>query len=82
MKKSRFGWLGPILYHEKNLYKAASTAIALNVLFPDNLLPTGFTDPALRAFANAVLHCSTCAEVAIILNEATIRAEEQGLMPT
>src|SRR5579872_874 len=80
VKKSRFGWLGPILYHEKNLYKAASTARALSALFPHSLLPSGFTDPVLSAFANAILHCSNCAQVAIILNEAATRAEGRGLL--
>jgi hypothetical protein len=70
VKKSRFGFLGSVLYNEKNVYKAAATANALGEHFPNSLLPSGFSDPVLRAFANAVLHCSNCAEVAITLNEA------------
>src|SRR5277367_3368803 len=70
VKKSRLGLLGAILFEEKIVYKAALTAKALDFLFPDTLLPAGFTNPVLRAFANAVLHCATCAEVAAVLNEA------------
>ena len=78
VKKSRLGWLGPVLYEEKVVYKAASTARALSFLFPDSLLPPGFTNPVLSAIANAVLHCSNCAEVAIVLNEAIARGEAQA----
>jgi TPR repeat protein len=78
VRKSRHGWLGPVLYDEKVVYKAASTAQALSLLFPDSLLPSGFTNPVLSSFANAVLHCSTCAEVAIVLNEAIPRGEAQA----
>jgi hypothetical protein len=81
VKKSRYGWFGPILYNERNVYKAASTAMALSFLYRENQLPAGFTDPVLRSFTNAVLHCSTCAEVAVILNEAVVKAKAQGLMP-
>jgi hypothetical protein len=75
VKKSRLGFFGPVLYNEKNTYQAASTAKALSVLFPNSLLPPGFTNPVLRAFTNAILHCSTCAEVATTLNQATARVE-------
>ncbi len=78
VKKSRFGWLGPVLYNEKVVYQAALTAKALSFLFPDSLLPPGFRNPVLSAFANAVLHCPTCGEVAIVLNEAIVRAEKQA----
>lgn len=71
VRKSRLGFLGPLLYDEKD---AAETANALALLFPDDLLPPGFTNPILRAFANAVLHCSTCAEAAVALNEAVAKA--------
>jgi hypothetical protein len=78
VKNSRFGWFGAILYNEKNVYKAAETAMALDFLFPDNLLPAGFTDLVLKSFANAIWHCSTCAEVAVTLNEAVARAKGVG----
>lgn len=69
VKKSRFGvYFGPLLYNEGNLHKVALTAEALSRQFPTSLLPPGFTDPVLRAFANAIFHCSSCAEVAITLN--------------
>jgi hypothetical protein len=71
VKKSRFGLFGPVLYNEKNLYRAAATAKALSERFTRNLLPPGFTDPVLSAFANAIFHRSTCAEVAVTLNETS-----------
>lgn len=82
VKKSRLGWFGPLLYNETNLYKVAQTAEALDRQFPANLLPPGLTDPVLRAFANAIFHCSSSAEVAVILNRATSAAlTEAGSTP-
>jgi hypothetical protein len=71
VKKTRYGFLGPILFEEKSAYRAARTAMTLDDQFPDSLLPPGFTNPVLKAFANAILHCATCAEVTVILNEAS-----------
>jgi hypothetical protein len=82
VKKSRLGFMGPILYEEKNLYKAAQTAMALDYLFPESLLPpNGFNDPVLRAFTNAILHCSSCAQVTVTLNEAVQKAEKLAGRP-
>src|SRR5271165_5458021 len=78
VRKSRFGLFGPVLYNEKNLYRAAATAKALSERFTRNLLPSGFTDPVLSAFANAIFHCSTCAEVAVTLNEALTPASAKA----
>jgi hypothetical protein len=75
VKKTRFGFFGAILYAEKAAYKTALTARALSFLYPKSLLPPGFTDPVLREFANAIMHCSTCAEVSIVLNEAVVKSE-------
>lgn len=68
---------GSVLYSEKNVYKAAETAIALDALFPENVLPKSFNNVILTAFANAIWQCPTAAQVAIILNEATTRVEKQ-----
>jgi hypothetical protein len=77
VRKSRFGIFGPVLYRERVIYNSAKTAQALASLFPDNLLPAGFKNPVLRAFANAIMHCASCAEVTVTLNEAIARAERQ-----
>ncbi len=71
---SFFGsWFGPILYNEKAVYKAARTAMTLALHYPDKTpLPT-FQNPVLSAFANAVWHSSSAAEVSIVLNEASER---------
>jgi hypothetical protein len=75
VKKSRFGWFGTILYNEKNIYKAAETALALDLLFPIKQLSAGFTDPVFISYANAIWHCANCTEVAITLNEAVSKAK-------
>jgi hypothetical protein len=77
VKKSRTGLFGPTLYNVRDVHKTAETAKALTFLFPDSLLPPGFTDPVLSAFANAILHCATCGEVAIILNGAIEEADSK-----
>lgn len=75
--KSRQYWIfGATLYEEKVVYRAARTTIALAYLYKDYRLPDGFNDPSLRAFANAIMHCGSCAEVSTVLNEAIGRAEE------
>jgi hypothetical protein len=78
--KARSALFGPVLYKEKDPYKIARTAAALIALFPDNLLPAGFTNPALIAFANAIMHCATGEEVSVLCNEAISRATERGLL--
>jgi hypothetical protein len=77
VKKSRFGLFGPTLYNVRDVHKTYETAKALALLFPDSLLPPGFTDPVLSAFANAILHCPTCDEVAFVLSEAIARADSK-----
>jgi hypothetical protein len=70
VRKSRHGWFGAILYEERNVYLAAKTGMALDQLFPVNVVPVTIQNPVLRAFANAVWHCPTAAAVARTLNEA------------
>ena len=76
--RGRFGrfWIsffGATLYREKNVYKAAKTAAALDSLFPRRAVPVDFRNPVLAAFTNAVWHCSSAAEVAVKLNEVEIQ---------
>ena len=78
VKKSRTGLFGPTLYNVRHVYKTAETVKALTYLYPNSQLPPGFTEPVLCAFANAILHCSTCGEVAVVLNEAIVRAALQA----
>jgi hypothetical protein len=77
VKKSRYGIFGPMLYSERRADQTALTARALSLLFPDNLLPSGFRTPVLCAFANAILHCASSAEVAVTLNQAIAKAEDR-----
>jgi len=62
-------FFGPILYNEKNVYRAAKTAAALDSKNA-RVASLRFQNPVLTAFAGAVWHCSSAAEVAITLNEA------------
>ena len=62
--------LGATLYNEKNLYLAAKTAATLDTIFPDKIPALKFRNPVLSAFANAIWHCSSAAEVSIVCNEA------------
>jgi hypothetical protein len=70
----RFMLFGATLYNEKNVYLAGRTAAALSVLFPEIRTPVIFKNPVLAAFANAMCHCSTAAEVTTTLNDATAAA--------
>src|SRR5262245_9596898 len=71
-------FLGPKLYNESSVYKNAQTARALSIMFPDQAPSLRFKNPVLAAFANAIWHCSSAAEVSIILNEAGSRHAQQA----
>jgi hypothetical protein len=81
VKKSRLGLLGPTLYKETVVYKAAMTAKALHHLYPDSRTPPGLHHPVLKAFTNAVLHCSSAMEVGTTLNQAIETAERVSGKP-
>ncbi len=70
VKKSKIGMFGAILYEEKNIYEAGRTAEALHNLYPTDLTPPEIWNPVLKAFTNAVLHCSDLGQVTRVLNEA------------
>ena len=78
VKKSRFGFLGAILYSEKNAYKISLCGIALAYLFPEKRFPDAITNPNLRGFLNAILHCYSAAEVCQTLKEAVETAEKKA----
>jgi hypothetical protein len=65
-------FLGPVLYSEKSGYVAAKTAKSLDARFPEPIQVLNFRNPVLMAFANAVWHCSSAAQVAGVLNEAIV----------
>jgi hypothetical protein len=81
VKKSEgglFGLLfGPKLFAEKNAYTVSRCALALTYLFPERRFPDGISSLPLRAFLNAILHCSSPAEVAVTLNQAVWNAEKR-----
>ncbi len=81
VKRSKIGFFGPKLYESRTAYDAAETARALFGLFPDYVGPQGMANAALRSFTNAVLHCSSTAEVAVVLNTAVETATESGIEP-
>jgi len=77
-RRRSVGFFGAVLYNERNVYKAAQTALALNDLFPDKGVPVTLSNPVLSAYANAIWQCSTAAEVTITLNESVAKAEAQA----
>jgi hypothetical protein len=74
-------FIGPKLYKEEVLYKAAATAMALDSLFPEYLVPVALRNPVLAAFANAVWQCSSAAEVSVLLNTAVEKAGGSVALP-
>jgi hypothetical protein len=64
---------GARLYKESSVYKNARTARALSLLYPDQAPELQFKNPALVAFANAIWHCGSAAEVCTVLNEAAAK---------
>jgi hypothetical protein len=77
-KKGMFlgSFFGAKLYNEKNVYRAAKTAAALDEKYPQ--VPSlKFQNPVLTAFASAIWNCSSAAEVAIVLNEAADRPTQE-----
>lgn len=81
VKKSKIGMFGAKLFDNSDVYSCANIAKALAYLYPENELPDGFSNPVLKAFTNAVMHCSSLAEVTRVLNEAIKDAEEKSGQP-
>ncbi len=63
-------FFGATLYEEKNVYKNVQTGLSLRLSYPNQAPELEFRNPNLKAFANAIWHCKTAAEVCIVLNEA------------
>jgi hypothetical protein len=70
IKSTLSNFFGPKLYNESSVYKNARTAQALATLYPDQAAALPFDNPVLAAFANAIWHCASAAEVCAVLNEA------------
>jgi hypothetical protein len=72
--KRLFGsFVGQKLYNEARPYKNAKTAEVLLNGFPDQppeLRAQRFINPVLEVFATAVWHCSSAAQVCVVLNAA------------
>ena len=72
--RSTTGFLGSFfgakLYEEKNIDKNVRTVLSLRLSYPNQVPELGFRNPNLRAFANAIWHCRTAAEVRVVLNQA------------
>jgi hypothetical protein len=71
------GLLGEKLY-EQGAYDAAMTAKALAYLLDERLAPEDITNPVLKSFTNAALHCATLAEMTRMLNSAVPVAEHRS----
>jgi hypothetical protein len=71
-RRRSVGFFAAVLYNEKDLFKAAQTALTLEGLFPKRI-PVTFNNPVLGAYANAIWKCSSAAEVCVTLNNPTER---------
>jgi hypothetical protein len=69
-------FFGPKLYNESSVYKNSKTARALSLMYSEQAPPLCFKNPVLAAFANAIWHCASAAEVCAILNEAAAKNPE------
>lgn len=67
-------FFGPALYNQSDVYKNSQTARALSIMFPEQIPVLSFNNPVLAAFSNAMWHCSSAAEVCVVLNEAMTKA--------
>lgn len=76
VKKSISGVMGRKLYKSETVNEATITANALAQLFPDHAIPPWITNPVLRSFINAALHCSSASEVNDVFNTAVARATD------
>lgn len=68
VKKSKIGMFGAKLYNE-NLADSVSCENKLREAFPDDKTPPEMEHFLLKAFTNAVLHCSSIEEVKRVLND-------------
>ena len=83
VKKSRFGFFGSVLYKDKFAhFQALKTADEINARFPIDIVQADIGDPVLRAFTNAILHCSSCREIATTLAEVAAVAHKIVLDPS
>ena len=69
VKKKAWVFFGPKLY-EDTAIASALTCRQLDEVYPVRLCPAGVHSPALRAFTNAVLHCTNSNEVREVLNRS------------
>ena len=76
VKKSISGLMGRKLYESQTVNEAATTARALAQLYPKRVTPPWITNPVLRSFTNAALHCSSAAEVIDVFNGAVAMATD------
>lgn len=76
VRRSISGLMGRKLYQSRTVRDAANTATALARLFPKYVTPPWITDPVLRSFVNAALHCSSAAEIDDLFNTAAARATD------
>jgi hypothetical protein len=79
VSQGRFMIFGRSLYRERDMEKAARTAITLAIMYPNYALPRATRNLGLRAFANAIWHCADTDEVESVLNGAIEKYSEEQL---
>jgi hypothetical protein len=78
VRKTRYGFFGAELFNEKSVFQNARRTGALAYLFPIKRFPDTVSNPVLRAFFNAILHCRNANEVCEVLNRAIELAEAKA----
>ena len=78
VRKTRYGFFGAELYNEKSVHQNARRTGALAYLFPTKRFPDSVSNPVLRTFFNAILHCRNASEVCEVLNRAIELAEAKA----
>lgn len=70
IKQSRLGFLGRKLFASSSPEHAVKTAKTLAQSYPEQKTPSTMSDPILKTYCNAVLHCRSTDEVAEVLKRA------------
>jgi hypothetical protein len=81
IRKAIIGRFGRSLYREVSNTKTTVMALSLRERFPHSFLPPGFVDFNFGAFANAVLHCRSCAEVKTLFRRSSSSDGEWPPLP-
>ena len=70
VKESRLGFFGRKLFASNSPEHVVKTAMTLAQNYPEQKTPSTMSDPILKTYCNAVLHCRSTDEVEEVLKRA------------